>query len=89
MAGGGEAPLLEGKPRVYFDGCPGCANDRRKAENLGIPYGQFFHIWIIILVSCTCIHPSISCIVFGNSSLLFTSAIYINLFSPDHCHICT
>ncbi|OQU78630.1 hypothetical protein SORBI_3008G015800 [Sorghum bicolor] len=52
MAGGGEAPLLEGKPRVYFDGCPGCANDRRKAENLGIPYGQFFHIWIIILVSC-------------------------------------
>ncbi|KAF8653464.1 hypothetical protein HU200_062208 [Digitaria exilis] len=52
MAGDGEAPLLERKPRVYFDGCPGCAVERRKAENSGVPYWQFFHIWIIILVSC-------------------------------------
>ncbi|KAK3136059.1 hypothetical protein QOZ80_5BG0427480 [Eleusine coracana subsp. coracana] len=56
MAGGeGEAaaaPLLEEKPQVYVDGCPGCAVDRRKAENPGIPYKHFFHIWIIILVSC-------------------------------------
>ncbi|CAN6330420.1 unnamed protein product [Urochloa humidicola] len=54
MAGGeGEAacPLLE-KPDVYFDGCPGCAMDRRKAENPGIPYGLFFHTWIINLASC-------------------------------------
>ncbi|CAL4911763.1 unnamed protein product [Urochloa decumbens] len=54
MAGEGEAarPLLEEKPDVYFDGCPGCAMDRRKAENPGIPYGLFFHMWIINLVTC-------------------------------------
>uniref|UniRef100_A0A0A9DX26 Uncharacterized protein n=1 Tax=Arundo donax TaxID=35708 RepID=A0A0A9DX26_ARUDO len=58
MAGGeGEAaaaPLLEKKPRVYFDGCPGCSIDRRKEENPEIPYKNLFHMWIIILVSCTC-----------------------------------
>ncbi|CAN6339505.1 unnamed protein product [Urochloa humidicola] len=45
------APFLENKPAVYFRGCPGCAMDRRKAENQGIPYRLFFHIWVIILVS--------------------------------------
>ncbi|KAL6905680.1 hypothetical protein ACP4OV_003281 [Aristida adscensionis] len=59
MAGGeGEleaaaAPLLgKTKRELYVDGCPGCAVDRRKAENPGIPYKLFLHIWIIILVSC-------------------------------------
>ncbi|KAL6640468.1 hypothetical protein ACP70R_021591 [Stipagrostis hirtigluma subsp. patula] len=52
MAGGEGEPLLEKKPEVYIDGCPGCAVDRRKAENPGVPYGLFFHIWIINLVSC-------------------------------------
>ena len=57
MAGGeGKAavPLLEKKTEVYFDGCPGCAMDRRKAENPGIPYDLFFHIWVINLVTCKC-----------------------------------
>ncbi|CAM0874387.1 unnamed protein product [Alopecurus aequalis] len=45
------APLLEKKAVVYHEGCPGCGVDRRKALNLGIPYKEFFHIWIIILVS--------------------------------------
>uniref|UniRef100_A0A0D3GMZ7 Major facilitator superfamily (MFS) profile domain-containing protein n=1 Tax=Oryza barthii TaxID=65489 RepID=A0A0D3GMZ7_9ORYZ len=45
------APLLE-KKITYWEGCPGCAVERRKAENPGVPYLQFFHIWIIILVSC-------------------------------------
>jgi hypothetical protein len=60
MASGGDgesaaAPLLEKKPAAaYYDGCPGCAVDRRKAESTGIPYKLFFHIWIINLVSCTC-----------------------------------
>ncbi|KAF0909097.1 hypothetical protein E2562_031353 [Oryza meyeriana var. granulata] len=44
------APLLE--KTTNLEGCPGCAAERRKAENPGIPYLQFFHIWIIILVSC-------------------------------------
>ncbi|KAF8781328.1 hypothetical protein HU200_000553 [Digitaria exilis] len=47
------APLLEEKPTaVYIEGCPGCAIDREKAENTGIPYLRFFHIWIINLVVC-------------------------------------
>ena len=60
MAGGeaeAAAPLLEEKV-VYHEGCPGCAVDRRKALNPGIPYKQFFHIWIIILASCTSIHTA-------------------------------
>ncbi|CAN6217194.1 unnamed protein product [Urochloa humidicola] len=50
--GEGEAawPLLE-KSDVYLDGCPGCAMERRKAENSGIPYGLFFHTWIINLAT--------------------------------------
>lgn len=59
MAGGsGEvaaaAPLLETEEKVaaYHEGCPGCAVDRRKAANAGVPYKEFFHVWIIILVSC-------------------------------------
>ncbi|RLN31110.1 protein ZINC INDUCED FACILITATOR-LIKE 1-like isoform X2 [Panicum miliaceum] len=58
MAGGeGKAavPLLEKKPEVYFHGCPGCAMDRRKAENPGIPYVLFFHMWVINLVTCSSI----------------------------------
>ncbi|KAI5021211.1 hypothetical protein ZWY2020_055056 [Hordeum vulgare] len=58
-AAGGEgqeatAPLLEKEKAaaVYVEGCPGCASDRRKAANPGIPYLQFFHVWSIILVSC-------------------------------------
>ncbi|XP_044971601.1 protein ZINC INDUCED FACILITATOR-LIKE 1-like isoform X4 [Hordeum vulgare subsp. vulgare] len=47
------APLLEKEKAaaVYVEGCPGCASDRRKAANPGIPYLQFFHVWSIILVS--------------------------------------
>ncbi|XP_062196912.1 protein ZINC INDUCED FACILITATOR-LIKE 1-like [Phragmites australis] len=51
-------PLLEkttggggGNGIVYLEGCPGCAVDRRKAENPGIPYGSFIYIWIVTL--CT------------------------------------
>lgn len=54
MAGGeaAAAPLLEKKETVYREGCPGCAVERRKTLNPGVPYKEFFHIWIIILVSC-------------------------------------
>ncbi|KAK3139261.1 hypothetical protein QOZ80_5AG0380370 [Eleusine coracana subsp. coracana] len=51
------APLLERKAAtgggaVYLvDGCPGCAVDRRKAANPGIPYGNFLYVWIVTL--CT------------------------------------
>ncbi|VAH92840.1 unnamed protein product [Triticum turgidum subsp. durum] len=53
MAGGeAAAPLLEKKTAVYREGCPGCAVERRKTLNPGVPYKEFFHIWTIILVSC-------------------------------------
>ncbi|PNT64233.1 hypothetical protein BRADI_4g26354v3 [Brachypodium distachyon] len=58
MAAAGDeaaAPLLETEEKAaaaYREGCPGCAVDRRKALNAGVPYREFFHIWIIILVSC-------------------------------------
>jgi hypothetical protein len=47
-------PLLEKKPGdvpYYVEGCPGCAVDRRKATDPGIPYGSFIYIWVVIL--CT------------------------------------
>nr|CAB3488994.1 unnamed protein product [Digitaria exilis] len=40
-------PLLE----KTIAGCPGCAMDRRKAANPGIPYGSFIYVWIVTL--CT------------------------------------
>ncbi|WVZ54624.1 hypothetical protein U9M48_005391 [Paspalum notatum var. saurae] len=46
------APLLETKEAAaYVDGCPGCALDRRKAANPGIPYASFIYVWIVTL--CT------------------------------------
>uniref|UniRef100_A0ACD6A115 Uncharacterized protein n=2 Tax=Avena sativa TaxID=4498 RepID=A0ACD6A115_AVESA len=46
-------PLLEKKGVHYVEGCPGCAVDRRKAANPGIPYGSFIYVWIVVL--CTAI----------------------------------
>uniref|UniRef100_A0A453HIF7 Major facilitator superfamily (MFS) profile domain-containing protein n=1 Tax=Aegilops tauschii subsp. strangulata TaxID=200361 RepID=A0A453HIF7_AEGTS len=44
-------PLLEKKAGglLYVEGCPGCAIDRRKAENPGIPYSSFLYVWVITL----------------------------------------
>jgi hypothetical protein len=48
-------PLLEtkagGAPRNYVEGCPGCAVDRRKAADTGIPYGSLIYVWVVVL--CT------------------------------------
>jgi hypothetical protein len=61
------APLLEeiekrtagGRRRAYaVEGCPGCAVDRRKAANPGVPYGSFIYVWIVTL--CTGTHISLS-----------------------------
>lgn len=40
------ATLLE---KVYFEGCPGCKQDRKKAASSGIPYREFFYVWIVTL----------------------------------------
>ncbi|WOK96781.1 protein ZINC INDUCED FACILITATOR-LIKE 1-like [Canna indica] len=41
-------PLLR---KAYFENCPGCKQDRRKEANSGIPYKEFFYVWIVTL--CT------------------------------------
>jgi hypothetical protein len=64
MAGGETAaPLLEKKAAVYHEGCPGCAVEQRKALNPGVPYMEFFHIWIIILVSSMYLATSCLCTI--------------------------
>uniref|UniRef100_A0A0E0F2D9 Major facilitator superfamily (MFS) profile domain-containing protein n=1 Tax=Oryza meridionalis TaxID=40149 RepID=A0A0E0F2D9_9ORYZ len=59
-AGDAATPLLE-TAYQYHEGCPACAVERSKALNPGIPYMRFFHIWIIILVSCTYAPPIDHC----------------------------
>ena len=37
----------------YVDGCPGCAVDRHKAANLGIPYASLIYVWTVTLCTST------------------------------------
>ncbi|KAL6641946.1 hypothetical protein ACP70R_020127 [Stipagrostis hirtigluma subsp. patula] len=37
--------------KVYYDGCPGCAMDRRKGSSKGIPYKEFLFVGITTLAS--------------------------------------
>ncbi|KAK8447208.1 hypothetical protein SEVIR_8G023400v4 [Setaria viridis] len=41
---------------MYVEGCPGCAVDRRKEANPGIPYGSFIYVWVVTL--CTALPAS-------------------------------
>ncbi|XP_038977826.1 probable peptide/nitrate transporter At3g43790 isoform X2 [Phoenix dactylifera] len=41
-------PLLK---KVYYENCPGCKQDRRNEVHLGIPYKEFFYIWVVTLCS--------------------------------------
>jgi hypothetical protein len=71
---GSSAPLLEKvTTAAYWDGCPGCAVERRKAASPGVPYGNFLYVWIVTL--CTGICPP------------FPSVIPISVLAPlalDH-----
>ncbi|RLN23043.1 hypothetical protein C2845_PM07G06690 [Panicum miliaceum] len=51
MAGGGgeAAPLLGTKRRRV--GCPGCRLDEANKTSTGIPYLNFFYIWVVCLTS--------------------------------------
>lgn len=51
--GGVTSPLLlrQGQEKVYHPGCPGCANDRRKELQEGLPYKEFLYVWIICLAT--------------------------------------
>lgn len=39
-------PLLK---KVYVGNCPGCELDRKKDANPGLPYKEFFFVWILTL----------------------------------------
>jgi hypothetical protein len=54
----GEVPLLENKT-VYYDNCPGCVQELKNERHRGIPYREFFHIWIITLCTCTVLKLSL------------------------------
>ncbi|KAJ1283336.1 hypothetical protein BS78_03G120700 [Paspalum vaginatum] len=49
-ADGSAVPLL-GETRRRREGCPGCRLDERNKTNIGIPYLNFFYIWIVCLTS--------------------------------------
>ncbi|URE39315.1 major facilitator superfamily antiporter [Musa troglodytarum] len=40
-------PLL----KVYYENCPGCKQDRKNEVRRGVPYREFFFIWIVTLCS--------------------------------------
>ncbi|XP_026414233.1 protein ZINC INDUCED FACILITATOR-LIKE 1-like [Papaver somniferum] len=37
------------KNKVYYENCPGCKVDYRKDTQTGIPYKEFFFVWIVVL----------------------------------------
>ncbi|XP_042488195.1 protein ZINC INDUCED FACILITATOR-LIKE 1-like isoform X2 [Macadamia integrifolia] len=39
-------PLLK---KVYYENCPGCKVDQRKETSRGVPYREFFFVWIVVL----------------------------------------
>jgi hypothetical protein len=39
--------------KVYYDGCPGCAMDRKKESRRGIPYKELLFVAILTLASGT------------------------------------
>ncbi|VAI30023.1 unnamed protein product [Triticum turgidum subsp. durum] len=48
----GESPSLAPAPaKVYYDGCPGCAMERRKDSSTGTPYKELFFVGITTFAS--------------------------------------
>ncbi|KAF8725443.1 hypothetical protein HU200_019965 [Digitaria exilis] len=46
-----EAPPTPPATSLYVDGCPGCAIDRKKATNKGIPYKELFFVAVTTIAS--------------------------------------
>ncbi|VAI10313.1 unnamed protein product [Triticum turgidum subsp. durum] len=38
---------------VYYEGCPGCAMERKKENSTGTPYKEFFYVGVTTLASDT------------------------------------
>ncbi|TVU27107.1 hypothetical protein EJB05_29687, partial [Eragrostis curvula] len=39
--------------KVYYDGCPGCAMERKKESRKGVPYKELVFVGVTTLASCT------------------------------------
>uniref|UniRef100_N1R392 Putative membrane protein n=1 Tax=Aegilops tauschii TaxID=37682 RepID=N1R392_AEGTA len=48
-AGAVAAPLLAKGRRVCKEGCPGCRLDQINKTNTGVPYLNFFYVWVVCL----------------------------------------
>ncbi|KAL6626363.1 hypothetical protein ACP70R_030089 [Stipagrostis hirtigluma subsp. patula] len=44
------APLL-GAKRKFHEGCPGCRLEESNKSKTGIPYLNFFYIWVVCLTA--------------------------------------
>nr|BAJ96577.1 predicted protein [Hordeum vulgare subsp. vulgare] len=45
------SPAPAAVAKVYYDGCPGCAMERRKESTKGTPYKELFFVGIITFAS--------------------------------------
>ncbi|XP_062208699.1 protein ZINC INDUCED FACILITATOR-LIKE 1-like [Phragmites australis] len=48
---GAAAPLLGAARRKHHEGCPGCRLDEINKTSTGIPYLNFFYIWVVCLTA--------------------------------------
>ncbi|KAF8706467.1 hypothetical protein HU200_030740 [Digitaria exilis] len=54
----GEPPPQPPSPapaKVYYDGCPGCAMDKKKETHKGVPYKELLFVGITSFASGTCV----------------------------------
>ena len=56
----GDEPLTTEEPKNhYHKGCPGCQLEEANQTRTGIPYLNFFYIWIISLTSSKYLTPAL------------------------------
>lgn len=57
---GAAAPLLAaaswGRKKLCKEGCPGCRLDEVNKANTGIPYLNFFYVWVVCLCAGKALH---------------------------------
>ena len=55
------APLLAAarERKLCKEGCPGCRLDEINKSKTGIPYLNFFYVWVVCLCAGECAPPSL------------------------------
>ncbi|CAD5165003.1 unnamed protein product [Musa acuminata subsp. malaccensis] len=74
-------PLL----KVYYENCPGCKQDRKNEVRRGVPYREFFYIWIVTLCSALPVASLFPFLYFMNVIII----INIILLWSSRYHGCT